>query len=95
MLFRSHDEFGQRQEAGAGPRRSVCCVEIWYELFERDRASLDSRASRRIMNALRKLPGWTEIRPKRGVYGLQKTFVREGESCVQPVEKAVENRARE
>ena len=84
------DEFGQQREADTEPRRSVCCVEIWYELFGRDRASLDGRASRRIMNALRRLPGWAEFGPKRGVYGLQKTFVRTDRYSVQPVEKPVD-----
>ena len=70
------DEFGQRQCANLAERKRVCAVEIWVELFERDRASLDGRASRRITNALRRLPGWTEVGSRPGVYGSQKTFVR-------------------
>ena len=72
-----HDEFGQsRQEDALAERKRICVTEVWYELFERDRGSLDGRASRRIANALRSLPGWEEVGPRPTVYGSQKCFAR-------------------
>lgn len=69
------DDFGQRRsEAELMPRRKLCVAEIWYELLGRDLAQLESRSSRRIMNILRKLDGWTELSARPTVYGRQKCF---------------------
>ena len=70
-----HDEFGQSQAQNLQPRTRICVAEIWYELFERELSSLDGRASRRIMNALRRLPDWAEIGSRPTVYGSQKCLV--------------------
>ena len=73
------DEFGQRQDAaGLVERKRVCVAEVWYELFGKDRGSLDGRSSRRIMNVLRKLEGWTEIGVRPTVYGGQKCLAFSG-----------------
>lgn len=71
-----NDEFGQRGTALV-ERRRVCVAEIWCELFGRDRASLDGRASRRIAGLLRRLPGWRDAGPRPTAYGSQKCFVYE------------------
>ncbi len=69
------DDFGRADKADdLQPRQSLCVAEIWAELFRKDRASLDGRSSRRIMNALRRLPGWVEIGVRPTVYGGQKCF---------------------
>ena len=69
------DEFGQSRETeGLVERRKVCVAEIWYELLMKDMSSLDSRNSRRIMNILRKIDGWTEAGSRPTVYGGQRCF---------------------
>ena len=81
------DDFGQRQDAaGCVPRRRLCVMEIWYELMLRDRASLDGRASRRIANVLRRLPGWVQIGSRPTVYGSQKCFAREEPEPLNPAQ---------
>ena len=62
------------QSVGLVPRRKLCVMEVWCELFRKDKALLDGRTSRRIMNILRRLEGWTEIGPRPTVYGNQKCF---------------------
>ncbi len=71
------NEFGQQSAGELAGRQKICVVEIWYELFQKDRASLDRRSSVRIMNVLRKLDGWTELGPRPTVYGSQKVFKRD------------------
>ena len=68
-------EFGQQPDAGEKERRKVCVAEIWYEMLLKDLGSLDGRNSRRIMNILRKIKGWTEVSARATVYGRQKCFV--------------------
>lgn len=73
------DEFGQRQQEAEGlvERRKLCVAEIWYERFGRELSALDGRTSRRIMNVLRKLEGWTELGPRPTVYGRQRSFYKD------------------
>lgn len=75
------DEFGRQLAAeGLEERRKICAAEVWYEAFGRELAALDGRSSRRIMNVLRKLEGWTEIGARPTVYGRQKCFFNDGMS---------------
>ena len=62
------------QSVGLVPRKKLCVLEVWCELFRKDKALLDNRTSRRIMNVLRRLDGWVEIGPRPTVYGNQKCF---------------------
>lgn len=62
------------QSVGLVPRKKLCVLEVWCELFRKDKAMLDNRTSRRIMNVLRRLDGWVEIGPRPTVYGNQKCF---------------------
>ena len=55
-------------------------MEVWCELFRKDKALLDGRTSRRIMNILRRLEGWTEVGTRPTVYGRQKCFAFDGQS---------------
>ena len=60
------------QSVGLVPRRKLCVMEVWCELFRKDKALLDGRTSRRIMHILRRLDGWSEIGPRPTVYGNQR-----------------------
>ena len=71
-------DFTQADDSVLVERHKVCVVEIWAELFGKDRGSLDGRSSRRIMNALRKLDGWTDLGPRPTVYGRQRIFYNDG-----------------
>lgn len=62
------------QSVGLVPRRKLCVMEVWCELFKKDKALLDGRTSRRIMNILRRLDGWKEIGVRPTVYGRQRVF---------------------
>ena len=85
------DEFGRRKTEGLTERKRLCVAEIWCELFEKDRASLDGRTSRRIAGILRRLPGWTEIGPRATVYGSQKCFCWMGSSTPNDSTKSTTN----
>ena len=63
------------QSVGLVPRKKLCVLEVWCELFRKDKALLDNRTSRRIMNVLRRLNGWKELGPRPTVYGNQRCFV--------------------
>ena len=70
------DDFGQHQDTAVlVPRTKICVVEVWCELFGKDKALLDGRNSRRIMNVLRRAEGWTEVSPRPTVYGRQRCFI--------------------
>ena len=71
------DEFHPRANGKLNLRSKVCVMEIWCELFKKDKALLDGRTSRRIMNVLRRLDGWKEIGTRPTVYGRQKCFAPE------------------
>ena len=71
------DEFRPGANEKLNLRSKVCVMEIWCELFKKDKALLDGRTSRRIMNVLRRLEGWKEIGTRPTVYGRQKCFAPE------------------
>lgn len=76
------------QGVGLVDRKKACAVELWYELFGKDRGLLDQRTSRRLMNVLRRLPGWTEIGPRPTVYGRQRCFALDATNCEPKLQKS-------
>jgi len=85
------DEFGRQPEEALEPRRQVCAVEIWCELFGLERARMTGRDSRRIGNIVRRLPGWTEQGPRPTVYGMQKCFYLEARQDATKTMKTTNN----
>jgi hypothetical protein len=70
--------FGSK-EAGSIPRKRVCAVEIWVELFRGDMKSYTPQQAREIGNILRQIKGWkfygTSSCGK--PYDRQRVFIRE------------------
>lgn len=60
------------------PRTGVCVMEIWTELFGKNKADLSARDSRAINDILENLPGWmrSSKRERFGPHGQQRGFVR-------------------
>ena len=69
-------EFGEKDAPGLVDRSTICVAEIWCEMLREDKARLDGRTSKQILNLLRRLKGWEEIGPRRTVYGNQRCFGR-------------------
>lgn len=65
-------------EIGTERRMSVCCSEIWYECFGRDKGVISRRDSNEIIAIMTKIPGWgTDGKAKRiAGYGVVKCFQR-------------------
>lgn len=72
------DGFSDEQAQGTVPRRYVCAMEIWRELFGGSVRDYTPMQTREINSMLKRLPGWTsrscvDCGP---IYGKQRGYVR-------------------
>ena len=66
-------------DAPAEPRRTICAVEVWCELFGEERKSLTQVETRKINCILARLPSYRLSGSANcGPYGRQRAFVRLG-----------------
>jgi putative DNA primase/helicase len=74
-------DFGGESK-GTIERKTVCTLEIWSELFQKNEADIEKQDSHTINAILRKIEGWEQIekREKKSNYGRQRVFRKVGQS---------------
>ena len=76
--------YGDDDHCGSVQRERVCALEIWCEVMEGDRKSLQNAKAREITDILQAMRGWNPYTKGTGkarfgrLYGPQRAFVREG-----------------
>ena len=65
-------------EEGTEERTFVCCSEIWYECFGRDKGAISRKDSNEITAIMTKIPGWEKVDEAKRIagYGVVKCFKR-------------------
>ena len=65
-------------EVGTEQRMAVCCSEIWYECFGKDKGNITRRDSQEIASIMKKIPGWEPAGKAKRIagYGVVKCYQR-------------------